>query len=157
MANIIKSFTSFSLPAKIVVILVIFLFLILPITLYAVKMSSNTIIPIPQNGIAKPTLIPFPSKEQYVEGQLIINYQAGMGPKELKDSARVQTIQDLFKKEGVISQEKVYKDNTDMQLKNFYLLHFSPGVDIESAAQRIYSLPEIKGAEPNVEATILNK
>lgn len=157
MANIIKSFTSFSLSAKIVVILVVLLFLILPITLYAIKRINSTIIPIAQNVIVKPTLIPFPSKEQYVEGQLIINYETGMGPEELKDSARIQAIQDLFKKEGVISQEKMYKNNTDIQLKNFYILYFSPGVDIESAAQRIYSLPEIKGAEPNVEATILNK
>jgi hypothetical protein len=101
----------------------------------------------------KPTLQPFPPKGQYVEGQLIISFKNGRGIEDLSIE-RSKEIQEIFRQAGVISQEKIYKDSTDPALKNFYILHFAKGIDIEKAAQKIYELPEIKGAEPNAKATI---
>lgn len=117
--------------------------------------SQKTLPPVSPTPITiKPTLQPFPSKGQYVEDQLIIRYNDGMSPSELKEPERIAAIQNLFKVVGVISQEAVYKGNTDPKLKNFYILHFSRGTDIKSAAKEIYTLPEVKGAEPNAKATI---
>lgn len=148
MGNIIKSFTSFSLPVKIVVILVVLLFLILPITLYAVKRSNSIIIPAPQNGIVKPTLIPFP-KESISKTSIIIRYKKGSSPDDLIGSERLKELETTYTGLGVISQEKI--DDFDPSLPDLsYKFTFKNGIDVERAAQEIYKLPEIENAEPNV-------
>jgi hypothetical protein len=115
--------------------------------------NSNKVISQSPTPSVKPTLIPFPSESEYVEGELIISYEEGQGPDSLPEQ-RASEIKSIFQTLGVVSEEQVYKDTTDPTLRNFYLLKFKKGVDIEAAAQEIYKIPEVKGAEPNVEASV---
>lgn len=101
----------------------------------------------------KPTLPPFPEKGGYVENELIIEYKEGMSPDELTDNGQRSRLAQALADAGVISQKKLYQ-SLDPKLKNFYVLTFQNGVDVQEVSKIIYQLPEIKGVEPNGKASI---
>jgi len=143
-----KPFNIFS--SKVIVIAVIILILILiPIFFFVVKSSQEKkLISNPPESI-KPTLIPFPSKGNYVENQLIVEYKEGLSPSELIDNDKRENLASALQKIGVTSQNKLYESN-EPTLKNFYVLTFKAGVDVKKARIEIYELPEIKSVEPNI-------
>lgn len=97
----------------------------------------------------KPTLKPFPS-EGIELNRLIIRYIDGFSPDDIQDEKRVKEMDVFLKRLGVVEQEKVY-DSDDPKFRNTYSLIFDRGIDIEDAAEDIYSLPEIEHVEPSVE------
>ncbi|MEK7559465.1 MAG: hypothetical protein AAB521_04105 [Patescibacteria group bacterium] len=97
---------------------------------------------------AKPTLAPFPSKGDYVENQLIVEYKEGMSPEELLDNDERSKLADSLTELGVTLQEKI-SETDDPKLKNFYVLTFKDGIDVEAVSSKIYAIPQIKGVEPN--------
>lgn len=152
MNSLIAKITGLSLIAKIILGLVILLAVIIPIVLLSGK--DKTASP-PEDVKVKPTLAPFPTEGAYIPDQLIIQYQDEMGPEELSDVNRRQFVEQILKEAGVISQEKLYSSN-DPTLKNYYVLKFAKGINLREAAEKIYSLPEVKNAETNAESKIFN-
>lgn len=137
----------------IVIALVVVLFPVLFFSTYLVKNNSK-VAPSPTRQApspvedTKPSLQPFPSKGDYVENQLIIEYKEGMSPEELLDNDQRSQLAADLQRLGVILQEKLH-ESTDTNLKNFYVLTFKEGIDVEKVSTEIYKIPQIKGVEPN--------
>jgi len=133
------------------VIIIVVLVLIIPVAVFAIfsvsKNNSKSSTPLPE----KPPLPTFPDTPR-VEGELVIKYMEGNAFDSLSEE-RKSEISDVFKELGVVSQEKVY-DSEEGELSLYYLLKFSEGVDIETAAQKIYQLSEIEDAKPNSQSEL---
>lgn len=106
----------------------------------------------PKDSEIVPTKEPLPTfpESQAVEDELIIQYAQGMEFDALTEE-RKNEITQILNDLGVISQERAYPDAGEGELMRSYLLKFSGGQDIEEAAQEIYKLPEIEGAQPNTQ------
>ncbi len=141
---------------KIVIILTIaFVLLLLGAVGVAIGVSNKTTITPTPVPIAKPTLLPFPDKELYVEDELVISYQLGKTPEELDPKRRAE-IKKILESVGVTSETHIYEKTTDPTLNSFYTLTFKKGTNVEDASKVIYTIPEVQGVEPNVKA-ILNQ
>lgn len=132
----INSIKALPLVIKILLAVLIISVLALPVFAHYSKNSMSKI-----ETVVKPTLAPFPEKGQYVEEELIVEYEEG-----LTDEERAQLTQSL-KAFGMASEEQV--GAAEGEGGNFYRLIFSPGIDVEAISTQVYELPGIKHVESN--------
>ncbi len=112
--------------------------LLFPIAIFVISALQNQG-QIPSSKISKKTFEP---TAPYVPDQLIVRLKESYTKGELETLAR------KFDELGVESQEKVFKSD-DPSLKNYYVLKFKQGTDIEKAGQELINLKEIEKIQPN--------
>lgn len=141
---------SLSIRNKKIIIILVAGAVIIPFIIFL--LASFTTDTSQEDNKTVPTKEPLPTfpDTQAVEDELIIRYVQGQEFDSLTEE-RKNEISQLFESYGVISQEKAYPEATEGDLTRSYLLKFSGGQDIEAAAQEIYKLPEIEGAQPNTQ------
>lgn len=130
--------------AGVVIIIIAFPFVLVSARKAGVGNGSKTSIE------AKPTLPPFP-EEISKAGELLIQYKSGFAPDENKDGESRERLQKAFNEIGFIAEEKLYKNSNSEELKNYYILKFNSKLTLQEAAEKIYALPEIQDAKPNVQ------
>ena len=137
-----------SIRNKKIIIILILIATIIPLAVFL----TATMVKPNDDVIVMPTKSPLPTfpDSQRVENELVIQYAQGYEFEKLT-SSRQQEIDSIYKGLGVISYEKAYPEITNGELSRSYVLKFKDGIDLENAAQRIYELPEIEGAQPNTE------
>lgn len=140
---------------RIIIVVLILTFLLLNIVIFFYflffqsKENNETLAPsVAPIVTVKPTLIPFPENDRS-SNTLVIRYKKDSYPDLLEGTARYDEIQKTFANLGVIHQERI-EDYLPELPDLSYILTFKEGVDIESAAEEIYSLPEIDHVEPEV-------
>ena len=137
-----------SIRNKKIIITLILIAMVIPLGIFltATMTKSDDTINITPTKSPLPT---FPDAQR-VENELIVQYAEGYEFENLSP-ARQQEIDVFYKDLGVASYEKAYPEITEGELSRSYLLKFNVNTDIEVAAQKIYELPEIEGAQPNTE------
>lgn len=103
------------------------------------QLSGQGQIPKTSKDIAKKTFAP---TAPFVADQLIV---------KLKDSYTRDEIEKLNKKLtelGVVSQEKAF-ESEDPLLRNYFILRFKEGTDIEKVGQELINLSDLEVVEPN--------
>lgn len=143
-----SKFGSIPKTRNLLIATVIIIVIILPVLFLSVKSVKEKKPMVNPTEAPKPTLLPFPSKGDYVGNQLIVEYKEGMSPDELRDNNQRSQLASDLQELGVISQKKLY-ESTDPKLKNFYILTLKEGIDAKGVSNKIYSIPQIKGVEPN--------
>lgn len=78
--------------------------------------------------------------DQYASGEIIV---------KLKEGKALEDIKELNAKYNIISAEKVFKETTDPNLDNSYILKIDPSIDILSMARDYSDNPNVEYAEPN--------
>lgn len=136
MNNVKSSIKALPLILKLIIVVLLLAVLALPAFALFTKNSA------PKDPVVvKPTLAPFPEKGEYVEEELIVEYEEA-----LTEEHRAQLFESL-KTFGVTSEEPLGSE--EGASGNFYRLIFSPGVDVEAVSTQIYALPGIKHVESN--------
>lgn len=144
--NIVSFFKDLT---KTQLIIIAFLLLILGLMLVILfqnvkNNNSSKVLPTPQ---VYPSIIASPMPTEFVPEQLIVKYKEGKTPEEITDLAEKRKMEEIFDKAGVLSQEKMGKN--DSFLKNYYLVKLKPGTKVEDAVNLFKQLEEVENVQPN--------
>jgi len=130
-----NSFSSVLANKKIVFagLFIFLLFILIPVTFYFARNTK------PKKDQITNTSYP---KAPYAADQLIVKY------KDSYTLVEIERLRDKLNEIGVVSQEKVF-DSNDPRLKNYYLIKFAKGSNIDNIIKELEGFPEIEKAGPD--------
>ena len=115
-------------------------------------------------------IIPISANAEFVPDEIIVEYMDGYVPEDLRKKiieegvllkikytfnptsnpeTKLKTLEELFKRIGVISQERLHVTNNDPILRRFYILKLRKGTDVRLVHKILSNAEGIESAEPN--------
>src|SRR3989344_929109 len=115
-------------------------------------------------------IIPISENAEFVPDEIIVEYMDGYVPEDLRKKiieggvllkikyivdptnspeTKLEALEELFKRIGVISQERLHVTNNDPILRRFYILKLRKGTDVRLVHKILSNAEGIESAEPN--------